>query len=59
MGNGRSFLFVYSLSLTSFASSPDGESFYALHNLSRSHAFGVFHIAKQYFTACKRNFTLR
>ena len=47
------------LSLTSFDSSPSGEPFYALHNLSRSHAFGVFHIAKQYFTARKRNFTLR
>ena len=35
------------------------EPFGALYTLSRSHAFGVFHIAKQYFTARKRNFTLR
>ena len=54
----RSSLFTPSVSLRSPAPRK-GEPFYALHNLSRSHAFGVFHIAKQYFTARKRNFILR
>ena len=41
------------------ASSPAGEPFGAPYNLTRSHAFGVFHMAKPYFTAHQRNFTLR
>lgn len=40
-------------------SSPRGEPFGAPYNLTRSHAFGVFHMAKPYFTAHQRNFTLR
>ena len=41
------------------SSSPAGEPFGAPTNLTRSHAFGVFHMAKPYFTAHQRNFTLR